>query len=155
MIRVAKLTNYEDSLMAHIAENIPDGQVTAPGLSEDMRLPLPTVRKILKILTKENLLVSQRGVNGGYSLARQPQEITLMDMVAALEGPMALTECATSDPCDCEREDVCGLKENWSWVNSLLQNTLESYTLDQMAGSVMAMKLTNPEKLQTLDRMQG
>lgn len=155
MIRVTKLTDYGVGLMAHIAENVPDGQVTAPGLSEDMRLPLPTVRKILKILTKEKLLVSQRGVTGGYSLARRPEDITLMDMVAALEGPMALTECSTGDPCDCEREEVCGLKENWSWVNSLLQNTLESYTLDQMAGSVIPVKSNLAEKLQTLDKIQG
>ena len=155
MIRVTKLTDYGIGLMAYLAENSPEGLVTAPGLSEDMQLPLPTVRKILKILTKENLLVSQRGVNGGYSLARQPQEITLMDMVAALEGPMALTECSNGDPCGCEREEVCGLKENWSWVNSLLQNTLESFTLEQMAGSLLPVKLDPTENLQTLDRIQG
>lgn len=153
MIKVTKLTDYGVGLMARLADGSTDGLATAPDLSEDMKLPLPTVRKILKILTRENLLVSRRGVTGGYSLARGPQQITLMDMVSALEGPMALTECATSESCGCEREDVCGLKENWSWVNTLLQRTLESYTLDQMAASLLpGQKSSN---LQTLDQTRG
>jgi len=114
-----------------------DGQelATAPNLSKHMGLPLPTVRKILKILTTENLLESTRGVSGGYSLARDPEDITLMDMVAAFEGPFSMTECATEDPCQCKVTN-CGLRENWSLVNQLLQNTLESYNLAQMTGSL-------------------
>jgi FeS assembly SUF system regulator len=136
MIRVTKITDYGVGLMAHLAGQQAGFLATAPDLAEDLQLPLPTVRKILKILARESLLVSQRGVNGGYSLAKPPREITLMDMVVALEGPMALTECATGEPCGCEREDVCNLRENWSWVNGLLQGTLKRYTLDQMAGGM-------------------
>lgn len=148
MIRVTKLTDYGVGLMANLAERQIGETVTAPLLSEDMKLPLPTVRKILKTLTKEKLLVSHRGASGGYSLAKHPEQITLMDMVSALEGPMALTECTTGLSCDCEREEICGLRENWSLVNSLLQRTLESYTLDQMAGTLPPLDQAN--NLQTL-----
>jgi FeS assembly SUF system regulator len=150
MIRVTKLTDYGVGLMAQMAERGQGTMATAPELSENMKLPLPTVRKILKALAKEKLLVSQRGAAGGYVLARPPRQITLMDMVTALEGPMALTECATGNTCDCEREDVCNLRENWSLVNSLLQNTLESYTLDQMIGNAVPWQATGTDNLQRL-----
>ena len=136
MVRVTKLTDYGVGLMAHLARRPGEEIATAPELAGQLQLPLPTVRKILKILAKEKLLVSIRGASGGYRLAKNPGDVTLMEMVAALEGPLALTECATGDPCDCDRLDVCGLRDNWSMVNSLMQRTLENYTLEQMAGSL-------------------
>lgn len=149
MIRVTKLTDYGVALMAQLASNGRQELATAPDLAEALQLPLPTVRKILKVLAKENLLVSQRGAAGGYILAREPREITLLDMVGALEGPMALTECASGEPCGCDRENVCGLRDNWSMVNSLLQNTLQSYTLEQMTGSLP------PWKVQGITNLEG
>jgi len=136
MIRVTKITDYGVALMTRLARGDVSRQSTAPELAKSMHMPLPTVRKILKILATENLLVSVRGAGGGYSLARDPEEISLMQVVAALEGPVALTECASGDPCGCGLEKVCGLKENWSLINQLMRNTLESYNLAQMAGSL-------------------
>ena len=135
MIRVTKLTDYGIVLMTKMATLGDQMQTTAPGLSQDIGLPLPTVRKLLKILTMENLLVSTRGIGGGYRLGRSPERITLMDMVRALEGPVAMTECSSDEPCSC-KIDQCGLGKNWSLINQLLQNTLESYSLAQMAGSL-------------------
>ncbi len=135
MIRVTKLTDYGIALMTRLAGLEENLQVTAPNLSKDMALPLPTVRKILKVLTGENLLVSTRGITGGYSLARSPESITLMDMVAAFEGPISMTECASEKSCDCKVQN-CDLRDNWSMVNQLMRNTLESYNLAQMAGTL-------------------
>lgn len=135
MIRVTKLTDYGIALMTRLAGFEQQAQVTASNISKDMGLPLPTVRKILKVLTGEKLLVSTRGITGGYSLARNPETITLMDMVAAFEGPISMTECASTGDCACKVQN-CGLKENWSMVNQLMRNTLESYNLAQMTGSL-------------------
>ncbi len=135
MIRVTKLTDYGIVVMTRLAKSNKQLQTTAPDLSQDIGVPLPTVRKILKILTMEKLLVSTRGSNGGYRLARHPEQISLMDMVEALEGPVAMTECSSGEPCEC-KIDNCGLGKNWSLINQLLQNTLESYNLAQMAGSL-------------------
>jgi len=150
MIRVTRLTDYGVGLMAHLAVSGPGNQATAPGLSREMQLPLPTVRKILKILTREKLLVSRRGAAGGYSLARRPAEITLMDMVAALEGPLELTECAGSKACGCERLEICGLRDNWNWVNNLLQDVLRSCTLDRISSSLPTIRTYEDRTLQTL-----
>ena len=135
MLRVTKLTDYGIALMTRLARFESRPQVTAPNLSKDMGLPLPTVRKILKVLTGENLLVSTRGITGGYSLARSPESITLMDMVTAFEGPISMTECASTENCGCKVQN-CDLRENWSMVNQLMRNTLESYNLAQMTGSL-------------------
>ncbi len=135
MIRVTKLTDYGIVVMTQLAKMGDQLQITAPELSQEIGLPLPTVRKILKILTAESLLISTRGISGGYRLGRNPEQISLMQMVEALEGPVALTECSSGEPCACKIDD-CGLGKNWSLINQLLQNTLESYSLAQMAGSL-------------------
>lgn len=148
MVRVTKLTDYGIALMTSLAGAKPGGQpvaqdiaqdnvqLTAQELSGHLSLPLPTVRKILKILARAGLLVSTRGANGGYSLSRDPQEISMLDMVAAMEGPLAMTECAAGEDCSCSLEKICGLKENWSWINQQFKSTLEGYSLAQMAGSL-------------------
>ncbi len=136
MVRVTKLTDYGIALMTCLAKGRFGQQFTAQELSRAMKLPLPTVRKILKILAKADLLKSTRGATGGYSLARDPREISLLQMIAVLEGPVAMTECSAGDGCHCSLEKICGLKENWNWINKQLESTLNGYNLAQMAGSL-------------------
>ncbi len=133
MIRLGKLTDYGVGLMTRLARDGADDHTNARHLSGRTGMPLPTVSKILKLLCQAGLLESRRGVGGGYSLARSPETITLADMVHALEGPLALTECATEGHCSCQYQTDCGLQEQWSGINRRLQAALESVTLAQMA----------------------
>src|SRR5688500_3005477 len=92
MIRLNKLTDYGIVLMTYVARH-PEGRIhNVPDLAKEASLPLPTVSKILKILAKGGLLSSHRGVKGGYELSRPAQEISLSEIVAALDGPIAITE---------------------------------------------------------------
>ncbi len=136
MLKVSKLTDYGIGLMTSLARRESDELVAARELSTDSGLPLPTVSKLLKVLTSNELLVSTRGANGGYTLARRPDQITLVDMIEAMEGPLALTECSGNAACVCELEATCGLKANWNWINQQLLNTLRGITLQNMTGSV-------------------
>ena len=136
MVKVTKLTDYGIALMASLASGLPHQQFTAMDLSRSMRLPLPTVRKLLKKLARSGLLESTRGASGGYSLARDPEEITLLDMVAALEGPLAITECTSGEDCHCALVKICSQKDNWSLINQQLKSTLNGYSLAQMTGSL-------------------
>ena len=136
MLKVSKLTDYGIGLMTCIARRETDQPITARGLSNTMGVPLPTVSKLLKLLCGSDLLVSTRGAAGGYALARPADKISLVDMVEALEGSMALTECADNTGCTCELETTCGLKANWNWINQQLLNTLRGITLQNMTGSV-------------------
>src|ERR1700732_1722907 len=104
MIRLGKLTDYGLVLMTYIASNHDRSLHTARGLAVESRLPLSTVSKLLKELLQGGLVVSHRGIKGGYSLAKAPREISVAEIIAALEGPIALTECSTdiSGLCDLE-----------------------------------------------------
>src|SRR5437868_6650848 len=95
MVRLGKLTDYGMLLMSCFARSQPGTLRSARDLAEEARLPLPTVSKLLKELLHSGLLVSHRGFQGGYSLAKDPAEISLAEIVSALEGPIALTECST------------------------------------------------------------
>lgn len=138
MIRVAKLTDYGIALMTRLAQEEGETSLTARDLAGEMGLPLPTVSKLLKILARCELLDSQRGAKGGYSLARRAESINLAELVGALEGPVAMTECAAEDAtaCGCDLETTCDVKDNWSWINRQVMASLENITLRQMAGSL-------------------
>ncbi len=152
MVRVTKLTDYGIALMARLANEQNGNQLTAQDLSDAMSIPLPTVRKLLKTLARDGLLESTRGASGGYKLARPAEEISMMDMVTALEGPVAMTECSADEECDCSLQQICGLKENWSFINEQFKNTLQNFSLAQMAGSLarkQAARTPQPQSLET------
>src|SRR5438270_13588885 len=94
MIRLGKLTDYGLVVMSQIAQRPPADLHTARDLAAKCHLPLPTVSKILKTLLQGGLLVSQRGIKGGYSLAREPGLISIAEIISVLEGPVALTACS-------------------------------------------------------------
>src|SRR5436309_15307489 len=95
MIRLGKLTDYGLVLMTHIAQNHDRLLHTARDLAVESRLPLPTVSKLLKEHLQGGLLVSHRGIKGGYSLARQPREISVADILVVLEDDIVLSECSS------------------------------------------------------------
>ncbi len=130
MIRLTKLTDYGIVLMSHLAAE-PTELMTASSLSQATQLPLPTVSKILNALSREGLLVSHRGVNGGYGLVRGPRDISVADVIAAMEGPIAMTEC--SDLGECEQESFCMVRGNWQRINDAVRNALNGISLEEMA----------------------
>jgi FeS assembly SUF system regulator len=119
---------------------------TARELAAESRLPLPTVSKILKQLLQSGLLVSSRGINGGYSLAREPREISVCEIIAALEGPIALTECSTNFAGVCDLEQCCPIKENQRVINRVVRGALEKLTLAD---------LIHPLRLTTIQDASG
>ena len=102
MLRVSRLTDYATVVMALIATH-PDHVHSAVQIAEETRLELPTVSKLLKTLGHAALVESFRGVNGGYRLARPASEISLAEIVEALEGPLGMTECSIAEG-QCDRE---------------------------------------------------
>lgn len=128
MIRLSKLTDYGLVLMSYVARS-GGGLHTARGLAAESGLPLPTVSKVLKTLLQSGVLVSHRGINGGYSLARGAQEISVAEIIAALEGPIALTECSTDISGLCDFEHGCPIKTNQRIINQVVRGALEKLTL--------------------------
>ena len=131
MIRITKQTDYGIVLLTHLAAQA-DRHLNAPELAAETQLPLPMVSKILKLLARDGLLTSHRGVKGGYSLSRPPGEISMAEIIASLEGPIAITECISVDS-DCTHEALCPVRSNWQRINQAVRSALEGITLAEMA----------------------
>lgn len=127
MLRISKLTDYATVLMATLAQRDQEC-VPASRLAEETRLELPTVAKVLKTLAKSGLVRSIRGVNGGYQLAGAPEDISVADIVRAMEGPIALTECSL-EPGLCSHEAQCTLRGNWQRIGMAVEMALEQLSL--------------------------
>lgn len=132
MLRLNRITDYAIVVLAQMARE-PDRLVTAPHLAQDSAVPLPTVSKVLKDLAREGVLVSERGAHGGYRLARAPGEITVLEIIRALEGPVSLTACVDGTEGNCDVESLCPMRGNWDRVNRAIRTALESVSLAEMA----------------------
>ena len=105
---------------------------SAGEIAAETRLPAPTVSKILKLLASRELVVAERGKRGGYRLSRGPAQISVAEIIDAVDGPFGLTECGVR-PGLCAQEPFCALRGNWRRVSQAVRRALESITLDEMA----------------------
>lgn len=131
MIRISRLTDYGIVLLSHMATQHAQA-ASASDLAEALHLPLPTVSKLLGMLSRAGLLESQRGAKGGYALAALPAEISIIRIVEALEGPVALTLCSGDVASDCEYEGVCHLPGHWRRINGAIRAALEGISLAEI-----------------------
>ena len=151
MIRMSRLTDYGLLILARLAQvrtqATPGGPQTAASscsareLSRQVEVPLPMVSKVLKSLTRAGVLDSQRGAHGGYSLARRPEELTVADIIAALEGPLALTECSAG-PAVCDLEASCAVRSPLLVINQIVRNSLAGITLADLTNPAFAAQLS-------------
>jgi FeS assembly SUF system regulator len=131
MFKLGKMTDYGTVVMTALAA-APDALRNAQELAQLTHLAPPTVSKLLKQLVRGGLVESSRGARGGYRLARPPASITVADVVAAFEGPIALTRCAEHHS-SCAIESSCGVRGNWRLINGAIRQALEAVTLEAMA----------------------
>jgi FeS assembly SUF system regulator len=132
MLRISKMTDYATVLLARLAAS-PQQQWTAAQLAAQTHLAPPTVSKALKQLHRRGLVNSTRGLRGGYRLARPAAEITAAQILDALEGPMALIECAQHVH-NCSIESTCGVGRAWQRVNLAIRRSLQEITLLELSG---------------------
>ena len=128
---MTKTADYGIVLMTRIAGG-EDRIFSALELSNETQLPHPTASKILKILARSGLLESHRGAKGGYTLGRSPEEISVVEIITALDGPIGITECIDDTPGECGHEAVCPLKGNWQRINEAIRQALAGITLAEM-----------------------
>src|SRR5260221_8852168 len=115
MLRIGKLTDYAMMILTYMAKD-PATHLSSAFLAEALRLTTPTVSKILKILSEADLVNSVRGAEGGYRLAKNPAEITVADIIAAMEGDLAMTECCEVYSA-CALDSICLMRDNWKKIN--------------------------------------
>ncbi|KLV35013.1 SUF system Fe-S cluster assembly regulator [Piscirickettsia salmonis] len=138
MLRVSKMADYATVIMVFFARHA-DAEAysycsfSAVEVAESTQIALPSVRKVLKLLVLANILTSVRGVNGGYHLARFAGHISLADVVCAIDGPIALTECSQQVQ-QCHHAEHCVVQPNWRWVNQVVAKSLRAVSIQQMIG---------------------
>ena len=142
MIILSKLADYGVIVASHLAAH-PERQITAGALAAETRLPRATVAKILKILAHGGVVAGARGAQGGYRLAREAREISVADVVAAVDGRIGVTQCSIHEP-SCERTAFCPTRPHWKRVNEIVGTALAAVSLAEMVPSVRSF-MTGPE----------
>lgn len=132
MIRLNKLTDYALLVTNALAQCEQGGRCSMSAIAVQTGLSLATVRKILKKLVDAGVVRSHRGVQGGYCLADSPDRIRVVEVISALEGPVAITECNQNNGC-CAIEKHCQLRDNWHQINRRLTQVLESIYLSDLS----------------------
>lgn len=141
-MKLNRLTDYAVLVLWRLSQAPKSGEATdkngarmlaAPALADETIVPLPTVSKVLKLLSRAGILLSSRGVNGGYSLSRAPEDISVADIIGAIEGPLSLTACVDDGETVCEHTAICGMSGNWDRVNRKVLAVLESIDITEMA----------------------
>lgn len=133
MLRISKLTDYAIVVLTNMVGPVTSGPHTARGLADRTRIPQPTVSKILKDLARSGLVLSTRGVQGGYSLARGPEHISVVEVIDAVDGPLSITECSSAEPTTCDYAGSCPVEANWVRINQVVRAALSTISLADMA----------------------
>jgi FeS assembly SUF system regulator len=141
MLRMSKLTDYGTLVLSQLAAAGAE-PCSAVVVSGQTRLALPTVSKLLKALTRSGLVVSTRGSHGGYALARPPEAITAAQIIDALEGPVAITECSSDDG-SCDLESFCRVGLAWQRINLSIREALQQVTLADLQRERNPLPLPN------------
>ncbi|MGL6042592.1 MAG: SUF system Fe-S cluster assembly regulator [Sandaracinobacteroides sp.] len=142
MLRLSNLADYGVVVMTAAARAslhpVVGSRTSAAHVSALTGIPAPTVAKLMGQLGRAGLLISQRGVAGGFVLARSAADISLADIVEAIDGPIALTHCGTAHN-DCTLSAACAVRPHWAPVNRAVKAALSDVSLADLVPS--------PEKL--------
>ncbi len=130
MLRLSKLTDYAVVVLVRLASA--PGVQTSPGIAAATGIPEPTVAKVLKSLAAAGLVASQRGARGGYRPVKALDVIAVSEVIAAVDGPIALTACVEGSVTECESRSLCPMKGRWDPVNDAIRRALTDITLADM-----------------------
>jgi FeS assembly SUF system regulator len=130
MLRITKITDYGFIILVYMASQDQNLLYNAKDLAKASGIALPTVSKVLKILTQGKILTSHQGSKGGYTLSRKADQISAAEIIEAVEGPVAITDCSSDAGCP----RACPVSTSWKRINIAVTKTLTELTLADMAG---------------------
>ncbi len=132
-MRLTSLADYAVVMMAAAARHPAGARLSAGLLAEETGVPLPTAQKLMGRLASAGLLSSARGAGGGFTLARAAQGISLADIIEAVEGPIAMTNCIEGSVQDCALEGSCRVKPHLNAVNYAVRGALQGVSLASLS----------------------
>ena len=128
MIRLSNLADYAVVVMT-AAGKCNDPRLSAAAVAAHTGISAPTVAKLMGTLARAGLLVSTRGVDGGFHLARPPAEISVAAIVEAVDGPIALTNCQHGEVSSCALHGSCTVRPHWGAINIAVRDALVAVSL--------------------------
>jgi Rrf2 family protein len=131
MLKLTKKADYGLIAVKHLAELGPNGSCSAKDIAEAYRIPAEALAKILQKLAKSKLLVSHHGTNGGYALARDARQISALEVIRAIDGPLFITSCITVRG-ECDQTERCTIREPLRKVNQSIEEVLKSIKIAEM-----------------------
>tara|TARA_B100001250_G_C19080989_1_gene478520 strand:+ start:33 stop:494 length:462 start_codon:yes stop_codon:yes gene_type:complete len=147
MFKLNKMTDYAVVCLGTLARK-PGYSMSATELSKETGLTIYTVQKILKLLVvKSNLISAKRGSQGGYTLNKKSNEISVVEIIEALDGPISLTACVDSSGSRCETSNVCLLGGNWNRVNEIIRDSLNDISLHDLLSYGSIIPTQNQKKV--------
>ncbi|MFO7808762.1 SUF system Fe-S cluster assembly regulator [Guyparkeria sp.] len=145
MLKISRLSDYAIVLLTALAgdprEKPSEQRANARALAERTGINMPTVGKLLKLLNGEDIVQSRQGRSGGYFLARPADEITLAEIIEAIDGPIAMTDCFRPDH-DCSLQGDCAVRPHWEAINRGVHDLLDATTLADMTRPVKESAIT-------------
>lgn len=147
MLRLSKLTDYAVVVLIRLGDCLRAGEdcvQTSPGIAMATGVPEPTVAKVLKALASASLVTSQRGARGGYRLSRTLEAVTIADVIAAIDGPIALTACVDGGGGGCDVGNMCAVKGRWDLVNDAIREALTQISLAEMQAASVPLAFRVP-----------
>jgi Rrf2 family protein len=133
VITISRETDYAARVLRHLTLQVEGERTTAQQIAQLRLIPRALVRRVVTRLATAGLIVTTRGSEGGISLARPASEISLLQVVEAMEGPMALNQCVVQ-PDICPLVPACNVHVAWVHARDVIRTHLEGITFDQLAG---------------------
>ncbi|MFZ0663408.1 MAG: Rrf2 family transcriptional regulator [Acidobacteriaceae bacterium] len=134
MLRLTKKADYGLMALKYIAEHPEEASLSARDIAAAYSIPPQLLAKILQLLARKGLLHSHAGMNGGYCLARNPQSITVFEVVRIIDGPLFITSCVT-DAGACFLTSICTIKEPLARVNDSISDVLKNIRISDLVES--------------------
>jgi Rrf2 family protein len=149
MLKLTKKADYGLMAMKHLAEHAPHGALSAKDVADAYGIPQEALAKILQRLAKARLLTSQHGINGGYTLARDPKTISAFEVIQAIDGPLFITSCVTVRG-ECGQSGRCTVREPLRKVNESIEQVLRNINISQMKEVPETIEVQKPADLITI-----
>ena len=144
MLRLSKKADYALIAMAHLA--LKPGSASAREIAENYEIPTELMAKVLQRLARRNLLTSQQGARGGYTLARAATGISVADVIQAIDGPVAVTACS-SHADRCGQFAKCNVRDPLWRISDIIVSALSRTSVSELAGYVQLAALTDPIRI--------
>ena len=137
MLRLSKRTDYALIAMRHLALHADRGWASAREIAEAYDVPVELLAKVLQRLVRQGLLASHQGINGGYELARPARQISVAQVIEAIDGPLTMTACSEGDDQSCDQFARCNIRDPLWRIKDRIVAALATCSIQEMAAETM------------------